>query len=306
MTMWYKNVRVFRLQDDFALSPEALAEKLAAAEFVPCGKMDMSRYGWVSPLGPEGDTLVHAANGMLAICAKKQDKILPAGVIKEQLEEAIRDIKNKEQRPVGRKERENLKDEITFSLLPQAFAKSSINHAYIDTINRLIVVDSSSANRAEELLSALRDALGSLRCVPLMPHNAVSNTLTHWLKDGDLPGDFSLGDECELMSAQDERIIRGKKLDLADDQLTQHLDSGMFVSKLAIQWKETISCVVDDQFCFKRVKFSDTLLEQAGDRSPETLAEQFDHEFAIMSLELTAFIKASLNAFGGETEGNAP
>lgn len=301
--MWYKNLRVFRLQDEFPLTPEALDEKLQQAEFVPCGKMDLSRYGWISPLGPEGQVLAHAANGLIAVCAKKQDKILPAGVIKEQLEEAVREIKHKESRSVGRKERENLKDEITFSLLPQAFAKSSISHAYIDTVNQLIVVDSSSANRAEELISALRDALGSLRCIPLMPHNAVTNTLTHWLSQADLPSDFALGDECELMSSQDERIIRGKKLDLLDEQLTQHLDSGMFVSKLAIQWKETISCIVDDQFCFKRVKFADALLERAGDRSPETAAEQFDHEFAIMSLELTAFIKATLAAFGGEAEG---
>ncbi|MDO3385220.1 recombination-associated protein RdgC [Gilvimarinus sp. SDUM040013] len=301
--MWYKNLRVFRLQDEFTLTPEALAEHLESAEFVPCGKMDLSRYGWVSPLGPDGQSLVHAANGLIALCAKKQDKILPAGVIKEQLEDAIRDIKTKESRPVSRKEREHLKEEITFSLLPQAFAKSSVDHAYIDTANRLLIIDTGSANRAEELISTLREALGSLRCIPLSPHNAVTNTLTHWLKGGNLPADFTLGDECELMSSQDERIIRGKKLDLLDEQLTQHLDTGMFVSKLAIHWKETISCVVDDQFCFKRVKFADSLLERAGDRSPDTLAEQFDHEFAIMGLELTAFIKAALHAFGGEAEG---
>ncbi|MBU2887557.1 recombination-associated protein RdgC [Gilvimarinus agarilyticus] len=300
--MWYKNLRVFRLQDAFTLSAEALAEKLATAEFTPCGKMDLTRYGWVSPLGPDGQSLTHGANGLIAICTKKQDKILPAGVIKEQLEDTIRDIKTKEGRPVGRKERENLKDEITFSMLPQAFAKSSISHAYIDTRNKLLVIDSASANRAEDLISALRDALGSLRCIPLMPHNATTNTLTHWLKSGDLPGDFTLGDECELMSSQDERIIRGKKLDLLDEQLIQHLETGMFVSKLAIQWKETLSCVIDDQFSFKRVKFSDALLERAGDRTPESLAEQFDHEFSIMGLELTAFINAALLAFGGEAE----
>ncbi|MDO6746770.1 recombination-associated protein RdgC [Gilvimarinus sp. 1_MG-2023] len=300
--MWYKNLRVFRLQDAFTLSAEALAEKLATAEFTPCGKMDLTRYGWVSPLGPDGQSLTHGANGLIAICTKKQDKILPAGVIKEQLEDTIREIKTKEGRPVGRKERENLKDEITFSMLPQAFAKSSISHAYIDTRNKLLVIDSASANRAEDLISALRDALGSLRCIPLMPHNATTNTLTHWLKSGDLPGDFTLGDECELMSSQDERIIRGKKLDLLDEQLIQHLETGMFVSKLAIQWKETLSCVIDDQFSFKRVKFSDALLERAGDRTPESLAEQFDHEFSIMGLELTAFINAALLAFGGEAE----
>ncbi|MDO3383604.1 recombination-associated protein RdgC [Gilvimarinus algae] len=300
--MWYKNVRAFRLAAPFDETPETLAEKLEAAQFVPCGKMELSRYGWVSPLGPEGQSLTHGTGGYIAISIKKQEKLLPSAVIKEHLEEKIREIRARDGRPVGRKERENLKDEITFSLLPQAFAKSSIDHAFIDTRRRLIVVDSASANRAEELMSALRDALGSLRAVPLTPHNPAPAIMTEWLKTGRPADDFTLGDECELISSQDERIIRGRKLDLTDDQLTRHLDSGMFVNKLALGWKDTIHCVLDDQFTFKRVKFADTLLERAGDRNPETLAEQFDHEFAIMTLELTAFIQAALHAFGGELQ----
>lgn len=304
--MWYKNLRIFRLGEAFNLTPEQLAEQLEPASFVPCGKMELSRYGWVSPLGPEGASLAHGAGGYIALCAKKQDKILPAGVIKEQLEEKVREIRSKESRPVGRKERENLKDEITFSLLPQAFSKSSHCHGFIDTRNRLLVVDCASANKAEEFTSALRDALGSLKATPLNPKQPASSVMTAWLKTGEPEGDFALGDECELIASKDERVIRGKKLDLLDDQITQHLDTGMFASKLAVSWKESISCLIDDQFTFKRVKFSDELLERAGDRNPETMAEQFDNEFAIMTLELSAFIQAALDAFGGEDTVNDP
>src|SRR5690606_14971540 len=131
---------IYRLGEAFTLTPEALAEKLSEAAFTPCGKMDMHRTGWVSPLGPEGESLTHAANGYIMISAKRQDKILPAGVIKEKLEDRLREIKHAEGRPVGRKERDTLKDEIIFSMLPQAFSKSAVDYAYIDTKNRLIVV----------------------------------------------------------------------------------------------------------------------------------------------------------------------
>lgn len=300
--MWYKNLRLFRLQEAFSHSPEALSEALQSSAFTPCGKGDISRYGWVSPLGPDSDQLCHASNGMIAICAKKQEKILPAAVIKEQLEDRIRDIQSQEARSLSRKERNDLKDEITFSMIPQAFAKSSVHHAFISPRDRLLVVDAASANRAEELTSALRDALGSLKAIPLQPATPVPTTLTHWLSTGQTTDDFELGDECELLSGQDERIIRGKKFDLLDDQLTRHLENGMFVNKLAVHWKESLQCVIDDQFSIKRLKFADQLIEKAGDRNPETRAEQFDQEFAIMSLEIVAFINAALSAFGKDTE----
>lgn len=299
--MWFKNLRVFRLAEPFSLSAEALDEALEGNSFQPCGKMDMSRYGWVSPLGPDAETLTHSANGYIAIAAKKQVKILPPGVIKEQLDEKVRAIRAAEGRPIGRKEREGMKDEIIFTLLPQAFTKSSIDYAYIDTRNDLIVVNSSSASRAEDMLSALREALGSLRVVPLTPKDPAIQVMTHWVREQQLATDFELGDECELNASHDERVIRCKKIDLHDDQLRQHLETGMYVNKLAIHWKEAISCIIDDQFTFKRVKFADQLLESASDVTADTLAEQFDAEFAIMTLELSAFIRAVLDAFGGES-----
>jgi recombination associated protein RdgC len=298
--MWFKNIRVFRLAEAFTLTPEALSEALEPTRFTPCGKMDVSRYGWVSPLGPEGQMLTHSTNGCIAIAAKKQEKILPASVIKEQLDEKVRAIRAAEGRPVGRKERDGMKDEIIFTLLPQAFTKSSTDFAYLDTRNDWVVVNAASASRAEDLLSALREALGSLRAVPLTPKDPAIQVMTHWVREQEPATDFALGEECELNASSDDRVIRCKNLDLHDEQIGQHINTGMYVNKLAVQWQENIHCVIDDQFTFKRIKFADELLERAGDRSPESLAEQFDAEFAIMTLELAAFIKSAIAAFGGE------
>jgi len=300
--MWFKNLRLFRLAGPFTLTAEELDEKLAPAAFVPCGKQDLQRYGWVSPLGPEGQMLVHAAGGYMMISARRQEKILPAGVIKEQLEERLAQIQQDEGRPVGRKERDQLKDEIIFSLLPQAFTKSAVDYAYIDCRRGLIVVNSASANRAEILLSTLREALGSLPAVPLTPAQPATSVMTHWLQSGDLPADFTLGDECELRATSDERVIRGRRLDLHDDQLQQHLATGMYVKQLAIEWKEQIRCVLDENLACKRLKFADALLDSADADGSDTAAERFDQEFAIMTLELSAFIEALIQAFGGEAQ----
>jgi recombination associated protein RdgC len=303
--MWFKNLRLYRLTEQWTLSPEDLNEALSAFSFNPCGSLDLFRYGWVPPLGRQGSEFVHATNGYMMICAKKQEKILPSAVVNEQLEEKAIAISEAESRSVGRKEKQTLKDEIIFSLLPKAFTKSSLDFAYIAPQENLIVVNAASAKRAEDLLSALREALGSLRTIPIAPKNIPTQIMTHWLRDGELPHDFVLAEECELQGGKDGRIIRCKNQDLHAQEVRSHLDSGMFVNKVAITWKETIHCVIDDQLAVKRLKFEDKILEQANDRNPETKAEQFDADFSIMALELKAFNAALFAAFGGIDDGPA-
>lgn len=300
--MWFKNLRIYTLTEQFTLTPEELSDALQETAFIPCNKMDMSRYGWVSPLGSNGQSLTHAANGYILISAKRQDKVLPSGVIKEQLDEKIYAIESTEHRKVGRKERDNLKDEIIFSMLPIAFVKSSIDFAYIAVREKLIIVNASSASRSEDLLSALREALGSLKALPLTSQEPPTQVMTQWLKSGKLPTDFSLGDECELKASHDERVIRCKKTDLNDDQLQHHLNTDMYVNTLSICWKEGIQCMIDEQLTCKRIKFSNTLIEPIGSHTPDSFEEQFDSDFSIMTLELSAFIQALIKAFGGTTE----
>jgi len=300
--MFFKNARIYRLTEDFNLTPFQLHGRLCAFEFSPCGSLDSVRYGFVPPLGDAGTHLVHATNGCIMICAKKQEKILPSGVIKEQLEEKVAAIREAESRPVGRKERDGLKDEIIFSLLPRAFTKSSLDYAYIALQEKLIVVNSSSAKRAEDLLSKLREALGSLRCLPISPKHLPTQVMTQWLRDSKAPHQFALGEEVELQATKDGRVVRTKKLDLTSSEVRNHLESGMRVSKISLCWKEAIHFVIDDQLTIKRMNFEDAIIEKANDCNAETKAEQFDADFSVMALELRGMIGDLIAGFGGESD----
>lgn len=297
--MWFKNLRIYRLTDGFKYTPEELNEALAKFEFEPCGNLEPLKYGWTQPLGREGNEYVHAANGYTMLCAKRQEKVLPSSIVKEILDEKVAEISDREGRFVGRKEKQDLKEEITFSLMPKAFVKSSYDFAYIDPKKDLIVVNTSSANRAEELLSALREALGSLKVVPLTPLTAPRSILTGWLTGGDIPKGIEIGEECELSSLDEGRSVKFKHQDLWVEEVGRHIESGLQVSKLAINWKDSIECLIDEQLCFKRIKYGNEITEKADDHSSDTAVEQFDIEFSIMTLELSAFIDAMIDAFGG-------
>lgn len=297
--MWFKNLRVYHLNDSVKHTPEELNQALAKYEFQPCGSTEALRFGWTPPLGRDGTEFVHAANGYIMVCSKRQEKVLPSSIVNEVLDEKVAEIAVRESRNVGRAEKQSLKEEIIFSLMPKALVKSSYDFAYIDTKKQLLVANTSSAKRAEELLSALREALGSLKAVPLTPLNAPRDLLTGWLTGDDIPEDIEVGEECELTSLDDGRSVKFKHQDLWVEEISRHISSGLQVAKLVVTWKDSIECLIDDEFCFKRLKYGNEITEKAADHNSDTAAAQFDNEFSVMTLELSAFIEAMSAAFGG-------
>ena len=298
--MWFKNLQLYRFSKPFELDAATLGQQLEQQGFVPCGSQDTTRSGWVPPLGRHGSEFVHATNGYLMICAKRQDKLLPAAVINEELEEKALEIELRESRQLPRKERRSLRDEVYFNLLPKAFVRSSLQFAYISPRDQLLVVDASSVKRAEELLQQLRDALGSLSVIPLVSKHQPIDVMTRWISSGQSESGFELGEECELRDNADiSSVIRCKNQDLAAAEIVNHLKTGMHVSKLALNWQQRLEFVLDEKLTVKRLRFSDIVQEQANDTEAEDVATRFDVDFSIMALELSRFIEALVDAFGG-------
>ena len=227
---------------------------------------------------------------------------MPAAALNEALESKIFDIREQEGRPVGRKEKQAMRDELIFSMLPQTLPRTSFEYGYFHRPDNLIYVNVGSSKKAEEFLSLMRESLGSLKAVPLGTHNPISATLSGWLRDGEAPQPFTLGDICELRASKDERVIRFRKHDLSADEVRQHLDTGMHVKRMALTWKETLSFVIDEELAIKAMKFSDALLDKVSELDSDSDAAAFDNDFSFMHAELSAFTKDLLSAFGGESE----
>jgi recombination associated protein RdgC len=300
--MWFRNLQLYRLIEPFEHLPESLHGMLAQRTFKPCAGLDTHSVGWVAPAGREATQLVHANNGRMMLCLRREERILPAAVVREQVEDKAEEIAATEARPVGRKERQRIRDEVVTDLLPRAFTRSSHLYAYIDPAAGWVVVDSATAKRAEELLSELRETLGSLRLRPLAVSRSPAAVLTHWL-EGTPPADFTLGDECELKEPIDKGgVMRGRRIDLASAEVKSHLDAGMQVAKLAVAWQERIGCILGDDLGIRRLRFLDLVLQEAADVDAEDGLARFDADFALMGMELARFIPAVVEAFGGLDE----
>ncbi|WP_019212944.1 recombination-associated protein RdgC [Yersinia massiliensis] len=301
--LWFKNLMVYRLSWEVSLSADEMEKQLSALSFTPCGSQDMVKTGWVSPMGSHSDALTHTVNGQIVICARKEEKILPSPVIKQELQAKIERLEGEQHRKLKKTEKDSLKDEVLHSLLPRAFSRFNQTFLWIDTVNDLIMVDAASAKRAEDTLALLRKSLGSLPVVPLTLENPIELTLTEWVRSKELPAGFTLMDEAELKAIlEDGGVIRCKKQDLFSDEIAVHIEAGKLVTKLALDWQERVQLVLSDDGSLKRLKFSDTLREQNDDIDREDFAQRFDADFILMTSELAALIKNMVEALGGEAE----
>ena len=300
--MWFRNARVFRFTKPFDISAEELEEKLSGDAFKPCGPQETARQGWVPPLGKHGEQLVHSANGYHLIALRKEEKILPGPVIKDAVEEKAEAIEIEQGRKVRRKEKEEIKEQVMLEMLPQAFSRNRRCFAYLAPKDGVLVVDAGSAKQAEDLASTLRKSLGSLPVRPPALEQAPIFTFTSWLNETiDLPGTVVLGDECELKDpSEDGGVVRCKGLNLKADEIRNHLDAGMEVTKLALTWDNNVSFVLDEEMGIRRLKFGETLQDQLDDVDVDDAAAKFDAAFALMTLELAKLIPGLLEAMGGE------
>lgn len=302
--MWFKNLVFYRFVRPFELTAEALEEQLNQARFSPCRAQELSRYGWSSPMAKLSDQLVHVGNGALLLCAQKEEKILPASVVRDHLNAKIELIEAEQDRKVRKKERDELKDEIVIDLLPKAFSRYQRTLGYIDPKQGLLIIDASSAKRAEEFCSHLRQTLGSLPVSIPAINQAPAATMTSWLSEqAELPAGFAIGDEAELKEPVEEgAILRCKQQLLISDEIRSHLEAGKQAIKLGLEWRDSCKLVLGEDLILRRLKFSDTLLDQAADMGAADAAAAFDADFYLLTETIGKLIPELLEGLGGENQ----
>ncbi|MCX8649757.1 recombination-associated protein RdgC [Gilliamella sp. B2776] len=287
--LWFKNAIIYQLNNDTLLNKDAIEKAIKSQMFTPCGNLDTTKMGWVSPYhdNNQNDFIVDM-QGHLLLRIKKETKILPAPVIKQTLLEKIDKQEQALSRRLTKNEKASLKDEVLIDLMPRAFSKYNHYWLWIDTENKRIIVDCSSFKQAEDILAILRKELGSLALTPLSIDKPLEQIMTSWVKEKLNFSPFILGDQAELKDPlEGNGIISCKNQEITSDEMRVHFDSGKWITKMKIVDERGVNFIVNSDLTFKRIKFDSIILDENEDISSDEFDKRLEADFFIMSKVLS-------------------
>ncbi|MGL5335812.1 MAG: recombination-associated protein RdgC [Enterovibrio sp.] len=298
--MWFKNIYCYRLTSAIELSAQHIEEQLAALRITPCGSQDLQKVGFGNALGKDGSMLTHGSGANVLLCAHKEEKMLPSSVIKEALANRVAKMEQEQGRTLKKAEKQSIKEAIILELLPRAFSRYSHNFILIMPQLQLILVDASSAKKAQDVLGLLRKGLGSLPVVPAEVEIAPETAMTEWVKTGEAATGFSLGEEAELKAPLEHSgTVRCKDHELTAEEILNHINAQKRVTKLALSWRDRVEFILCEDMALKRVKFSEELREQAQDVNKEDKLQALDADLALQCGEFLELLPDLFHALGG-------
>ncbi|WP_287124637.1 recombination-associated protein RdgC [Chromohalobacter sp.] len=306
--MWFKHLHLYRLHDTTPIAIDALETALEAFAFRPVSPSEGKRLGWQCPAGRHGQQRVHEIQGHRLLSALRQERLLPASVIREEVEERAAERETAEGRPLPRRDRQAIKEQVVEELLPRAFTRSQRIDLWWDTARGLIAINCASRTRAEEALDLLRQSLGSLQVTPLTVRQLPSRTMTTWLEDmTSRPEGLRLGDQVELKDAGDDGVWRARGIDLDGDEVQSVLAGGRQASRLALDVEDQLSLVLHDDLTLKSLRFADAVLDEASqNEDDDDPILRLETDFALMAHVLSGFIEQLIDWLGGEADPAAP
>lgn len=279
--MWFKQCRFYQLLEKIPYDAETLEASLLTAEFKPCSALAPVSLGFVPMLDGEDSPLVYAANGFLGMCLRIEERLLPSAVIKDAVDERVKQIQIKEARRVGRKERLTIKDETYIQLLPKAFKRSTYIHAFIDTHHQRLFINCATPSKVEHFTNTLRKAMGSLK-IAFPDIVRPARTMTRWVIENTINEEWLIEDSCLLQRSQDEKAkIRLQKQDLFSETVRAHIDDGHEVTQLALTWKEQLRFSLKDDLGFSNIQYLEFIETQRKEYLEEEPAVVFDADFAL-------------------------
>ncbi|AXA33440.1 recombination-associated protein RdgC [Francisella adeliensis] len=246
--MFFKNLTAFKITD---IDIDIFEESMNKLAFIPCSKSQKSTRGFVNPFVKDSENCLFRFNHLAAFCLLSEEKILPAQVIKQQAEEHIEELELT--RYVSKKEKAEIKEDMEQRLLPMAFSKFKKTYGYLDLVNNYLVVDSVSEKQILEIVDLLQRC--EARFDPVIKEE--TDILTEWLVDGTNPLEVEIAERCKLTSAIGDSVanISCQGSTMLTDNIKSFIESGGYITELAIIWNEQVAMTANTKLQFKSVKF---------------------------------------------------
>lgn len=292
----FKNAHFYTAGADLPeLSGEMIEEAAKMLHFTPVLAQSVSSSGF-EPIVDDGPFMLEIGEKCYLLRLREDKKSIPTTLLARLVGEKVAEIEKAEGRKVGRKERADLKENITFSLLPQAFPKTSTVYGWLDlsvTPCRM-VVGATSANKAEEFISKLRQALGSLPVFPAVPEKQPAGVMNEWIRHGEGPDGYIVDGFATLDDA-DGGEAKFDNMNVAqDEEVIAFLDAGFNTNAVRLCGVDgTVEFVLTGTMQMKKIK-AEIEYDGEGDH-----LEYMAHCTGVLRLLIDGAFNSAVHAFGG-------
>ena len=293
----FRNLRFYRVTSPWPETEEALSELLSENAFSPCGSFSEKSAGWEALGNNEDDPLCRRLNGADLLQLRTQSRVLPAAAIKEALEERVVEFTSRMEQEPTRGELRRLREETRDKLLPKSLVKSERNRACFIQSESLLVIDAGTPTKAEWFLDQLRPCFDQFHCTPLT-FNILPADLMHRIFMGESPLGFSLGRECRMQDASDSKsVVTWRDFELTDHSIRQHVVEGMKLTHLGLGFDEVMSCVINEDGIFSKIKFiQGEAVDNFDDEDPMA---RLDADFVLLTGAVRRLVEDLKKLLGG-------
>lgn len=224
---------------------------------------------------------------------KKQEKVLPKNHINEKLKQKVEQIQKNENRVVGRKEKQELKETIIQEMLPHAFIETSYINFYFDFKNHFMYIDNTSEKKYEIPLSLLlRSDLFELNPRQLFYTESFGSTmrdklLSDWFNSDENDTLLNTSNACiiEFGADGDSSVptIGVKNLNLLSEDVLNTLNKGdRFINSMDMTLGDEVSFKVNDKLLFSNIKNERT--KRKFNPQEETI-QDYNHSMLIITMD---------------------
>ncbi|WP_341929706.1 recombination-associated protein RdgC [Methyloversatilis discipulorum] len=272
------------------------AELLSRRVFQPCSPSQTESSGFVPPR--DQAELCHDVHGRYLVCFQVEEKLLPSAVIQEHVDIRVADIEIEQGYKPGRKETREIKDQVTRELLEQAFTRKRQTLAWICRQRGLLIVAANSANKADELMGALSDALEHVPACLVQTQLTPQSAMTSWLAADEAPEHFTIDTDCKLVSSTASKAaVSYTRHSLDAEEIRHHIAAGKRAEHLGLTFRDRMSFILGSELELKRIVMLDVLTESQEPTDNEI--EHFDAQFLLESSEIEQAYLALIDAHGG-------
>ena len=297
----FKNASIFKITQPNPILIATVDKAMVDKEFVPCGSSQERSVGWVPPRGSEHDAMVENIGGHLIMRLMVETKSVPASAVRDAVDAKCKQLLATTGRKPGKKEKREIADDARLALLPMAFPVRSSTLIWIDPTAGLLVVDSASQARLDEVTMQLVNLVDGVTIQYMNTQASPQACMAMWLTDVDAPrGMFDIGRECLLRACDESKaVVKYGRHALDIEEVAQHIRMGKMPTKLAMTFNDRVSFVLTDAMTLKKVDILDVVIEQGTNLGEDS---GFDCDVAIVTGELSKLIPELIAALGGEVE----